>query len=740
MLRAFRLGLWLLVPALLVRPAALRAEAPRPLEPVVAGRVTLELDVLPILTAAGCNSGACHGKAGGQNGFQLSLLGFDPDFDYRSLAINSRGRRLFPAAPDKSLVLLKPTAQLPHGGGKRFERDSVEYAILRAWIAQGMPRAATDAPRLERISLSPGERGVIGGEEVQLAVTAHYSDGSTRDVTWLTDFSSTAEAVVAVDENGLIRAGQISGAATITARYMYKLATWNTAIPLPGKVDPSLYANLPRHNFIDALVWQKLEQLAITPSEPADDATFLRRAYLDAIGCVPTPEEARAFLDDPDPDKRAKLIDHLLERPEYADFWANKWADLLRPNPYRVGIKATFNFDNWIRGAFRQNMPHDEFVRQLVAAQGSTWRNGATVWLRDRRTPDELAPMASRLFLGIRLECAKCHHHPFEVWGQDDFYSLAAYFARLGHKGPGLSPPISGGEEMFFTAAKGQVKHPLTGEVLEPRPLFGEAPPIDEGDDPRAILAEWMTSDDNPYFAKAAVNRIWGDLMGRGLVEPVDDLRATNPPSNPALLDALAEEFRRQDYDRKKIMRTIMTSYVYGLSSLPGERNVADTQNYSRHYRKRLRAEVLLDAVCDVTGVPSSFAAMPPDTRSVQIWTHRIDSLFLDSFGRPNENQDPPCERMPDTTVVQTLHMMNAPALHAKITNDQGRAAKLAAGDKPPSEIIEELYLAAYARRPTSEERAALLPLYAEEGADRRRTTEDILWALMNTPEFLFEN
>jgi hypothetical protein len=524
------------------------------------------------------------------------------------------------------------------------------------------------------------------------------------------------------------------------ARYMYKLDTWNTAIPLPGEVNPSLYANLPRHNFIDELVWKKLEALAITPSEPADDATFLRRAYLDAIGCVPTPEEARAFLDSSDPDKRAKLIDQLLERPEYADFWANKWADLLRPNPYRVGIKATFSFDNWIRAAFRQNMPHDEFVRQLVAAQGSTWRNGATVWLRDRRTPDELTPMASRLFLGIRLECAKCHHHPFEVWGQDDFYSLAAYFARIDTKGRGLSPPISGSEEIFFTAAKGQVKHPLTDEVLEPRPLFGEARPIAEGEDPRAVLADWMTSDDNPYFAKAAVNRIWGELMGRGVVDPVDDLRATNPPTNPALLDALAEEFRRHDYDRKQIMRTIMTSYVYGLSSLPGERNAADTQNYSRHYRKRLRAEVLLDAVCDVTGVPSSFPAMPPDTRATQIWTHRIDSLFLDSFGRPNENQDPPCERMPDTTVVQTLHMMNAPAIHAKITSDQGRAAKLAAGDKSPAEIIEELYLAAYARRPTSEEREALLPLYAEEGADRRRTTEDILWALMNTPEFLFKN
>lgn len=704
-----------------------------------AQRVTLELDVMPILTAGGCNAGACHGKARGQNGFQLSLLAFDPDFDYHALAVEGRGRRVFPAAPEASLLLQKAIAEVPHGGGKRFERDSYEYATLRAWIAAGMPRVTDEDPELTRIEIAPDERPLSAGEELQLTVTAHYSDGSTRDVTPLAAYLSNEAPIVGAEKTGLLRAGKLSGETSIMVRYMDKIATWHAVIPLPGEVDPVVYEQLPRNNFIDDLVWQKLAKLGITPSEPADDATFLRRAYLDVIGRLPSPEEARAFLDDPGSDKRARLVDALLERPEYADFWANKWADLLRPNPYRVGIKATLNYDNWIRESFRQNKPQNEFVRELVSAQGSTWTNGATTLFRDRRSPDELTTMISQLFLGIRLECAQCHHHPSEVWGQDDFYSFAAYFARIGRKGRGLSPPISGSEEIVFTASRGEVRHPLTNEVLPPRPLFGEARPIGEDDDPRAVLADWMVSDENEYFAKVSVNRVWADLMGRGVVDPVDDLRETNPPTNPELLDALADDFRRHGYDQKHLIRTVLNSYVYGLSSLPTERNIADTQNYSRYYRQRLRAEVLLDAVCDVTQVPESFGAMPPDSRAVQIWTHRVGSEFLDAFGRPDANQDPPCERVSDTTVTQTLHLMNAPAIHAKLSNDKGRAAQLAASDKSPEEILEEIYLTVYARRPSSAEVEALLPMYTAESADRRRVTEDVMWALMNTPEFMFK-
>jgi hypothetical protein len=405
-----------------------------------------------------------------------------------------------------------------------------------------------------------------------------------------------------------------------------------------------------------------------------------------------------------------------------------------------VGIKATFNFDNWIREQFRQNRPYDEFVRDLLTAQGSTWRNGATTLFRDRREPEEITTLVSRLFLGVRLECAKCHHHPFEKWGQDDFYSFAAYFARVGRKGTGLSPPISGGEEMVLAAKRGSVEHPLSGETLAPRPLFGEAPPENENRDPRQPLAAWIASDANDFFARVQVNRVWADLMGRGIVDPVDDLRTTNPPTNEPLLAALAAEFRAQKYDLKKLVRTIATSHVYALSSVPSERNVADTRNYSRHYRERLRAEVLAGAIDDITGVPTSFEAMPPRSRANQIWTHRVDSLFLDTFGRPDPNQDPPCERTSDSTVTQTLHLMNAPAIHAKVTSDEGFAAKLAASEKTPDEITQELYLTVYSRFPDDEEQAVAREFFQQEGTNRRQATEDMLWALVNTPEFVFKD
>jgi hypothetical protein len=588
--------------------------------------------------------------------------------------------------------------------------------------------------------VSPAERLLGRGDEQPLSVTAFYSDGSMREVTRLANFQSSDSAVVAINKDGLVKAGRLPGEGTIMVRYMDRFATWRTAIPQDLAVSDEFYAALPRHNFIDELVWDKLRKLRITPSEQATDSTFMRRAYLDVIGRLPSPAEARAFLQDSSPDRRTALIDQLLARPEYADFWANKWADLLRPNPYRVGIKATLNFDNWIRDAFRHNKPYDQFVRELVTAQGSTWRNGAVTMFRDRRSPDEVTTMVSQLFLGVRLECAKCHQHPFEIWGQNDFYSLAAYFARVDQKGQGVSPPISGGEEVFFTSNKGSVSHPTTGKRMSPRPLFGDARQVNGDEDPRLAFAEWLTADDNTYFREVAVNRVWAELMGRGLVDPVDDLRATNPPSNAELLTSLADELRRQDYDLKKLIRLITTSYVYGLSSLAGEGNVNDTRNYSRYYRTRLRAEVLLDAVSDVTGVPEKFEAMPPGSRATEIWTHRVESAFLDAFDRPNENQDPPCERTSDPTVVQSLHLMNAENLQRKLADDEGRVAQLAAGSRSSREIVEELYLLTYSRFPTDEEFTQATGIIDSAGDKRRQAVEDLLWALINTPEFIFKN
>lgn len=700
---------------------------------------TFERDVIPILTRAGCNSGACHGKARGQNGFQLSLLGFDADFDFNAIAREARGRRLFPAAVEHSLFLRKAAAAVPHGGGKRLHEGDASYELLRRWIAAGTPRTPPETPKLERISIEPGERLLTFHAEQRLLVTAHYSDGSRTDVTHLATFQSSESAIAAVSPEGVVKAGPVPGEAAIMARCMEKFAVCNILIPLPGKVDESVYARLPRHNFIDGHVWDKLQQLGITPSDAAQDHTFLRRVFLDVIGRLPTPEETRSFLADTRQDRRTRLIDELLKRPEYADFWANKWADLLRPNPYRVGIKAVFNLDAWLRESFRDNKPYDAFVREILTARGSTFRHGPVTVFRDRREPDEITTMVSQLFLGVRLDCAKCHHHPFEVWGQDHFYSFAAYFARMGRKGVGLSPPISGGEEMVFLASTGEVKHPVSGKVMTPTPLFGKAGAIGERD-PREVLADWVVSRDNPYFARVIVNRVWADLMGRGLVDPVDDLRATNPATNGPLLEALAEDFRKNGHDLKKLIRTITASYVYGLSSLPNDRNVTDTRNYSRHYRQRLRAEVLLDAVSDITGVAETFAAMPAGSRAMELWTVRMQSLFLDSFGRPDPNQDPPCERTSDTTVVQVLHLMNAPGVHRKVTSDTGRAAKLAGSRKTPEEIVDELYALVYSRKPTAEEREACVRLFGDKGATRRQATEDVLWALLNTPEFMFKD
>ncbi len=719
--------------------------------PVKVDRVSIpvpaefERDVMPVLSRFACNSGACHGKQRGQNGFQLSLLGFDPDFDYEALAKEGRGRRVFAPAAERSLLLLKPIGELPHGGGRRIERNSPEYRVLYDWITAGMPRgpdvsAGSTTRVLTGIAVEPLERVLPRLAKQQLRVTARYSDGSTRDVTRLSAYLSNEAALVAVNDSGLMTAGPIVGDTAVMARYMGHIAVCGVAVPHPDPAADDIYPTLPRQNFVDDLVWAKLKTLGITPSEPCAEHTFLRRAYLDIIGRGPTANEARAFLDDSAANKREALIDRLLAHPEYAEHWANKWTDLLRPNPYHVGIKATLAYDTWIRDAFRKNKPYDQFVRELITARGSTFREGNTVLFRDRRSPDDLTTIVSQLFLGVRLECAKCHHHPFEVYGQDEFYSFAAYFAKMSRKGTGISAPISGSEEFIFAGTSGTVNHPLKNTPMTPKPLFGTAPNLEGVEDPREALAEWITSDQNHYFAQAMSNRVWADLMGRGFVDPVDDLRATNPPSNGPLLKALADDFRTQRYDIKKLIRRIATSYVYGLSSIPNERNVADHRNFSRHYRTRLRAEVLLDTVSTATGVQEDFEAMPVGSRAKELWTARIDSLFLDAFGRQDPNQDPPCERTLDTTIVQSLHLMNSNTLANKVASDGSRAHALAESDKTPVQIVEQLYLSLYARRPTADELRGAASLFDEPDTNRRRATEDLMWALINTPEFVFKD
>ncbi|MDB4863476.1 MAG: DUF1549 domain-containing protein [Pirellulaceae bacterium] len=709
------------------------------------GPVSFELHIQPILAARGCSTGACHGKARGQNGFQLSLLGFDSEFDFNAVTREARGRRIFPASPQESLLLRKGAGHVPHGGGIRLPNDSDDYQTILRWIEMGASREIQDEPVLESVEIFPTDRVMVPMETQQLVVLASYSDGTKRDVTGQSAFQSNESVVVGVSDLGVIKSGPIPGEATIMARFMGAIATCRVLIPLAGEISDDYYADLPRNNFIDDKVWDKLQLLGITASSPAVDSKIVRRLFIDIIGRLPTPEEAQQYINDTTLDKQAKLVDWLLEQPEYADHWANKWTDLLRPNPYRVGIKAVLNYDNWIREAFRENRPYDQFVRGLVTAEGSTFRNGASTLFRDRRSPDEVTTLVSQLFLGIRLDCAKCHHHPFERWSQDDFYSFAAFFARVGRKGTGLSPPISGSEEVIMEAASGSVTHPLTGAVLSPRPLYGTVEfsedELESDYSIRGKLADWMVSNENDYFGKVMANRVWADMMGRGLVEPVDDLRATNPATNEPLLAALGKYFAENKYDIKKLIGIIAKSHVYGLSSEPTERNVADTRNYSRHYRVRLRAEVLLDAISDITAMPNNFSAMAYGARSNQIWTHRVTNLFLDTFGRPDPNQDPPCERTPDSTVTQILHLMNSPELHAKVTNSSNSISKMIdEQEAEPGEVTKQIYLLCYSREPDGDELEICLKIFGENKDNPKAAASYILWALMNTPEFTLKD
>ena len=697
-----------------------------------------ELDIQPILTARGCNAGPCHGKARGQNGFALSLLGFDANMDYDAIVKNSRGRRLSVASPEESLLLTKATGKQPHGGGIRFSETDDDYRLLLDWIQTGTRRTDDADPQLLGIQIAPVQHSLTAGQTEKLAITATYSDGSSRDVTRMCAFLSNESAVVSVKPTGELQAGALPGEATIMARYMGHIATWSTAVPRPAQISADQYSQLPRSNFIDDHVHRKLADLNMLPSESCNETQYLRRLYLDVIGRLPNADEVSAYLADTEPDKRSRWVASVLERPEYADFWANKWADLIRPNPYRVGVKTTYSLDGWLRQAFRENLPHDQFVRKLVTAQGSTWRNGAVTIFRDRREPEEITTMVSQLFLGLRLECAKCHQHPFEVYSQADFYGMAAHFAKVGYKGVGISAPISGSEEMIFVKGSGEVRHPLTQKVLHPKTLLGLEHAAQPTEDPRIALVDWMVAPDNPFFAKVAVNRIWAELMGVGIVDPVDDLRATNPPSNEPLLTALADHFRQVGFDNKRLLQTILTSETYAYSSEPNETNASDNRNFSRHYRKRLRGEVLADALTDITQLPDEFDGMPKETRAMQLWTVRNESELLDAFGRPDPNQDPPCERAGSATMSQALHLMNAGHIQRRISADGGRCQKLASSDQDPNNVIRELYLSVFSRPPTDSELKTLAAEFAQPNIDRRQLIEDIMWSMVNSPEFLY--
>jgi hypothetical protein len=701
-----------------------------------ARRVSFLHDVLPILTREGCNSGACHGTPSGKNGFRLSLRGYDPSLDYQSLTRDAEGRRINLLEPEGSLLLLKASGQMPHGGGRRFDPHSLYFNILRRWVAQGALDDSSRAPRLTKLEIIPSRQILIEPRrDLQLLVQAHYGDGSVRDVTKLARFSLNDEAVARVTTLGKVER-LAKGEVAVSAEYMSQMAT---ASVIFGNAGFTWHAP-PENNVVDHHVFAKLKVLQIEPSELAADEEFLRRAFLDAIGKLPSPEEAARFLTDRDPCKRDKIIDALLGRPEFTDWWAMKWADRLGCNQRFVGKIGAVKYHEWIRQAILDNMPEDEFLRRIVTAGGGNYGYPPAGFYRRLRDPQVRAEEVAQLFLGVRLQCARCHNHPGERWTQDDYYGLAAFFARLQYRDGPFFIEIYDKEETIFPSHQGEVVQPRTGQTVPPKFLGDSIPAIPPHADRREVLARWLTGPENPFFARAAVNRIWFHLFGRGIVEPVDDFRSTNPPSHEELLSFLVAEFVRHGFDRKHLIRTIMKSRTYQLSSRTKPTNAEDDKYFSHAGVRLLGAEQLLDAIVSATGTAEKFPGWPLGTPAVALADGEYQHPFLEAFGRPARAMACECERGSDTTLTQALQLVGGKVVQDKIHNDRGRVARLIASGRKNSEIVDELFLATLTRHPSTAEEKDLVARLDKAGPNRRQAVEDLLWALINHKEFLFQH
>jgi hypothetical protein len=702
------------------------AEAPAPAL-VLPPNVSFRNHVIPILTKAGCNSGACHGAAAGKNGFKLTLRGYDPETDYLNLTRQAAGRRTNLLEPARSLVLLKPTRAVPHMGGKRFAVGSPEYNVIASWIAAGAPAPRDSDARIQRLEVTPGKRTLGEGQEVQLAVRARFSDGTVEDVTRWARFTSGDETVAGVDDTGLVGHTRV-------------------AIPFPQEVDVAAFRSAPRHNFIDDLVLAKLQQLHIAPSGPCTDAEFIRRAYLDAAGILPTPEERERFLADTTPDKRARLVEALLERPEFVDYWAYKWSDVFLVSTRKLNRKNAQAFYGWIRAAVAANKPWDAFARELTTASGRSNEQGAVNYFLIHRNPIDLAENYTQAFLGVTITCARCHNHPLEKWTQKDYYGYANLFARVANK-------VDGGAVTVYTVPAGDLNlgqgssSPRVGKPLPPRPLDGKPLPLDSAIDRREYLARWLTSPANPLFARTVVNRVWGNFFGRGLVHPVDDLRSTNPASNEELFAAVTQDFVAHGFDVKHLIRTVMGSATYQRSSVANALNLDDDKYGSHYLARRLPAEVILDALSQVTGVPETFAGYPPGTRALQLPDTRVKSYFLTAFGRPERLVTSSGERQADPSLAQALHAINGETLNKKLMSPEGAIGRLLSQGATDEAVVRSLYLSALSREPTAEEDKALAEAMAREAGtpgaspeNRRVVLEDIAWALLTSKEFLFNH
>jgi len=743
---------WMTVPTVIMAWAA-SIPATCGAAPVDEAAVSFRHDVMPILSKAGCNGGGCHGALAGKGGFRLSLFGYNPEADHLAITREAQGRRVELAQPGLSLLLTKPTTTVRHKGGKRMETDSDDYRTLARWIAQGAPGPLAGEAGLQGLVIEPGERPVTVGDTLSLKVMARYGDGRERDVTRWCKFTSTDETVASVDGDGKVTVLG-PGVGAITAWYSSRIVIARLTAPYPGEVPEAVYAAAPRSGSIDTLVLDQLRRLHLPPSPSADDATVLRRASLDTLGRLPTPAEVDAFLADTSPDRHSRLVDRLLNAPEYVDFWAYKWSDVLLVSGARLRPAAVQAYYGWIRARVADNTPWDRFVRQVVTARGSSVDEGESNFFAIHQDPESMAENVSQAFLSLSINCARCHNHPLEKWTNDQYYQFANLFARVRAKGWGGDPRNGDGRRQVYVEASGDLIQPRTGRAQPPAPL--DARPIEPSDprDRREVLADWLTSPDNPYFARAIANRIWAHFLGVGLVESVDDLRASNPASNERLLSALADHLVTHRFDLKSLMREILVSRTYRRSSeiLPGNRD--DRRHYSRFYPRRLPAEVLSDAIADVTGVRDRFTELTlsdgstektafytNSTRSVQLFDSAVNSYFLKTFGRNQREITCECERSNQPSLVQALHLSNGGTVNDKLRSSEGRLSRLLADGADADRLISEAYRLALSRPPRPEERRGLLRAFADAGPGQRSAVaEDLFWAILTGREFLFQH
>ncbi|QEG40531.1 hypothetical protein UC8_25450 [Roseimaritima ulvae] len=709
-------------------------------------------DVQSILSRHGCNSGACHGTLAGKGGFRLSLHGFDSQADFQAITKQNRGRRIEIADPGRSLLLAKPTGALPHKGGIRLDTDSRDYRILAEWIAAGAAGPAAADARLVRIEVTPEQARLAPGDTAQLAVQAIYSDDRVVDVTSWAKFSATDEAIAGVDENGLVTI-RGSGEGAIRVWFGSRIALARLTVPFAHPTPQNELADVQRNNFIDDLVLDQLQTLNLTPSPRCDDETFLRRAFLDTVGRLPNEQQRQAYLDAPESLRRSQLIERLLASDDYVDYWTYKWSDMLLVNGNRLRPQAVQAYYQWVRQAVAEDRPWDEVVRQILTATGVSTENGATNFYALHQTPEEMTENACQAFLGLSIGCAKCHNHPLEKWSNDQYYGMANLFARVRAKGWGGETRNGDGIRTLYVADSGDVIQPTRGKPQPPTPLDAQPLDFDDPQDRRIALADWMTKAENPYFSRAITNRVWANFFGRGLVEPVDDLRISNPASNEPLLRASAEYLAESAFDLKSLMRVILESETYQRSSVPLPTNKEDDRYLSRYYPRRLMAEVLLDAVDQVLQTSTKFDEVafsgadvqktdfyPTGTRAIQLYDSAVSSYFLKTFGRNPREIVCECERSAEPSLVQVLHLSNGDTLNPKLNADNNLLARLQQQDADTDQVITALFERALARRPTEQERENLRAIVREYEDNTTDAWRDLAWSLLTSTEFTFNH